>query len=255
MASLGRSHLPRLRLKFWRSSSLSTQSTWRQLHKACPRKSDAVSSSPAPSAPQITPEPGSQKHHDLASFLQYAEQAGLDPKTTTYVGTHYEYTVGASLAKYGFSLRRIGGQSDHGIDLLGTWSVPSASSPIKVILQCKALSQKIGPHLVRELEGAFVGAPIGWRGSGVLGLLVAERPATKGIRDSLGRSRWPMGFISCSRAGSVQQMLWNRRAEEEGLVNVGVGLRHATEPGQDAQLVLTYKGNHIPWVKSTGESQ
>src|SRR5512142_1799280 len=55
------------------------------------------------------------KHHDLASFLRYTERSGLDTASTTYVGTHFEYTVAASLCKYGFHLRRVGGACDNGI--------------------------------------------------------------------------------------------------------------------------------------------
>jgi len=71
-------------------------------------------------------------------------------------------------------------ESDYGIDLLGTWSVPSALQPLKVLIQCKAFARKIEPSQARELEGAFVGAPIGWREAGVLGLLVSQKSATKG---------------------------------------------------------------------------
>lgn len=190
------------------------------------------------------PEPPTTNHNNLASFLSYAERSGLDPKSTLYVGTHYEYTVSQVLSRYGFYLQRVGGHSDYGIDLLGTWTVPSSSEPLKVLIQCKAIARKSSPNLVRELEGAFVGAPVGWKGHGVLGIFVTEKPATKGVRDSLGRSRWPMVFMSCSREGRVQQMLWNRRAEEEGLEGLGVGLRHAG-PDSETQLLLTWKGQHI----------
>lgn len=190
------------------------------------------------------PEPTTTNHHDLASFLDHAERSGLDPKSTLYVGTHYEYLVAQILSRYGFYLRRIGGHSDYGTDLLGTWTVPSSKEPLKVLVQCKAIARKSAPNLIRELEGAFVGAPVGWRGHGVLGLFVTENPATKGVRDSLGRSRWPMGFVSCTRDGRVQQMLWNQRAEEEGLEGMGVGMRYAGDEGE-SQLLLTWKGRHI----------
>lgn len=204
------------------------------------------SSSPSSTADLIYPDPPTSSHHDLASFLAHAERSGLDPTSTLYVGTHYEYTVGRILAKYGFYLRRIGGHSDYGTDLLGTWTVPSRREPLKVLVQCKALSRKSAPNLIRELEGAFVGAPVGWRGPGVLGVFVTEKPATKGVRASLARSKWPMAFVSCTREGLVQQMLWNGRAEEEGLETLGVGMRY---PGDSAspQLMLTWKGKHIPF--------
>ncbi|KAK0714653.1 hypothetical protein B0H67DRAFT_441667, partial [Lasiosphaeris hirsuta] len=191
----------------------------------------------------IYPEAPSTAHHDLASYVQYAERNGVDQTSKTFIGTYYEYTVKASLADFGFHLRRIGGASDCGIDLLGTWSVPSGTQPLRVLLQCK-VTQKPGPNLVRELEGAFVGAPAGWRGAGTVGFLVTGKPATKGIRDALGRSRWPMGFISCSRAGQVEQLLWNRRAEEEGLEGMGVGMRYLQ--GEERHKIgLTFKGKHL----------
>lgn len=192
----------------------------------------------------IYPESPTSNHRSLPTFLQYAERSGLDPKSPTFIGTHFEYVVANSLSRLGFSLRRIGGSSDCGIDLLGEWSVPSSDRPIRVILQCKSV-QRPGPHLIRELEGAFAGAPPGWRGSGVLGLLATERPATKGIRDALGRSRWPLGFVSCSRTGQLHQVLWNRRAEEEGLEGMGVGLKHFRDGGE-GQLCLMWKDKHLP---------
>ncbi|TVY34146.1 Uncharacterized protein LSUB1_G006391, partial [Lachnellula subtilissima] len=89
----------------------------------------------------------------------------MDPRSTTYVGTHYEYTVQTALSRLGLSLKRIGGRSDYGIDLIGTWNLPSSLQPLQVLIQCKALASKAEPRVVRELEGAFVGAPTGWRGA------------------------------------------------------------------------------------------
>lgn len=199
------------------------------------------------------PEPPTANHNDLASFLDYVERSGLDQKTTLYVGTHYEYTVAQILSKYGFYLQRVGGHSDYGIDLLGTWTVPSSSEPLKVLVQCKAIARKSSPNLVRELEGAFVGAPVGWKGHGVLGIFVTEKTATKGVRDALGRSKWPMAFISCSREGRLQQMLWNQRAEEEGLAGLGVGIRHAESNGEP-QLLLTWKSQQLALRDGSGVS-
>ena len=228
-----------------------------------PPPSQTSTATPHPSNPTlIYPSAPSPHHNDLASFLAYAARTNLDPASTVYVGTHFEYTTCAALARYGFALRRVGGASDFGIDLLGTWSLPpsragsgSAPSPsppppppppLRVLAQCKAV-QKPGPHLIRELEGAFVGAPAGWRGpEGVLGLLVTVRPATKGIREALGRSRWPMGFVACSREGRLEQVLWNRRAEEEGLEGLGVGIRYMNGGQGGKELVLTWKGRSLP---------
>jgi hypothetical protein len=192
------------------------------------------------------PDSVTSHHNDLPSFLGYASRIGLDTNSGTYIGTHYEYTVGKALKCYGMQLKRIGGRSDCGIDLLGTWTVPSASQPLKVLIQCKAhASKKIEPSQARELEGAFVGAPPGWRGSGVLGLLVTQKSATKGVREALGRSRWPMGFVLCNAEGKILQMLWNRKAEQAGLEGIGVGLKYTGGDVTEKEVVLTWKGEAI----------
>lgn len=218
--------------------------------------------------PSLTyPTAPSPHHNSLPTFLAYAARANLDPHSTVYVGTHFEYTAVNTLSRYGLALRRVGGSSDGGIDLLGVWALPvpvpsagggvgggaGSTPPLRVLGQCKAV-QRPGPHLVRELEGAFASAPAGWRGSGVVGLLVAEKHATKGIREALARSRWPMAFVACSRAGVVEQFLWNRRAEEEGLEGFGVGMRYAGGGGGGQELVLTWKGRNLPFVRAEGES-
>lgn len=193
----------------------------------------------------IYPQAPNSQHNSLATFLAHAERSGLDEKSTVFVGTHYEYAVANALSRYGFSLRRVGGAFDFGTDLLGTWTLPTTTQKLRVLVQCKAGTQRVGPNLIRELEGAFVGAPAGWRGHGVLGLLVSQRPATKGVRDSLGRSRWPMGYLCCSGNGAVRQMIWNQRAEEEGLEGFGVTSRHV-EGKEETELVLLRNGKMLP---------
>lgn len=87
-----------------------------------------------------------------------------------------------------------------------------------------------------------------------MGILVARNPATKGVRDSLGRSRWPMAFISCSKDGRVEQMLWNRRAEEQGLEGVGVAVQHKGVEADEVnaeELVLTWQG--LPYLAENAE--
>ncbi|KAI8624500.1 hypothetical protein F5Y19DRAFT_312114 [Xylariaceae sp. FL1651] len=207
--------------------------------------------------------PSRDQHHDLASYVAYAERTGLDVESNVFIGTHFEYSVASALRPLGFDLRRVGGQSDQGIDLLGTWSLPSCppNLPLRVLLQCKAYSTakaaKVGPQFIRELEGAYLGAPSGWRGSGVVGLLVTQRPATKGIREALARSRWPLGYVSCSKDGTLEQMLWNRRAEEEGLEGMGINARLSDEDrhGETQRLVLTWKGRpYTPTYQGTSSN-
>ena len=174
----------------------------------------------------------SQQHHDLASFIQHATREGLSPTSTVYTGTYYEYLVAASLARFGFRLDRTGGAHDLGIDLLGTWDVPSAPRPLRVLLQCKAHRRKLAPENLRELEGAFGGAPAAWRGDGVLGFLVSKGAASKGVIDALQRSRSPIGFMQCDDAGVVRQFLWNHAAQQWGLQGLGVTTRFVSpDPG------------------------
>ncbi len=193
--------------------------------------------------------PGSENHNDLPSFLTYAERVNLLPSKTVYVGTHYEYTVADALKRLGFTLTRTGRQSDHGIDLIGTWTLNLFPFPLRVFAQCKANNQKLSPASVRELEGAFNAAPASWRGEDVLGLLAGTQNATRGVRDALVRSRWPMGFLKISREGLVEQFLWNKSATERGLEGVDVGTRHALADGADEdnikEVVLCWKGQEI----------
>ncbi|KAK1252881.1 hypothetical protein MKX08_004068 [Trichoderma sp. CBMAI-0020] len=189
------------------------------------------------------------QHWDLASFLAYAKRTGLDETSPTFTGTRYEYLVAERLARYGFSLRRVGGASDFGIDLVGDWTIPSTAKSLRVLVQCKAGSRsKAGPQFIRELDGSFVGAPPGWRGSRVLGLLVTEKQATDGVRDALTKSRSAMAYFCCTgREGVVKQMHWNQRADEEGLEGIDVALRRAGE--EEDEIVLVKDGLPLPIVE------
>lgn len=126
----------------------------------------------------------------------------------------------------------------------------------RAIVQCKAVKRKAAPALVRELEGAFNGVPptvprrprardeveedIGQEegeGVNIIALLCTPLPATKGVRDALGRSRWPMGYVMVGLEGRVTQVLWNRAAAERGglgLLEVGVRYLPEEEVIEDA---------------------
>ena len=217
---------------------------WRSLSTRPPTRGSA------PANRALAPaEPPTASHHDLHSFIEYARRTNLNIRSTVYVGTHYEYTVSSALAKYGLSLVRVGGASDYGIDLLGTWRLPSAAEPLRALVQCKAGA--IGPHVVRELEGAFVGAPVGWRGAGVLGVLASRKTATKGVGDALARSRWPMVFICCSAEGVVSQVRWNQKAAEEGLEGLHAVVRHSRGSSGD-RIALMWMGKPVLPVPEGG---
>ncbi|KAK5116567.1 hypothetical protein LTR85_009192 [Meristemomyces frigidus] len=179
--------------------------------------------------PRLLPPP-SQKHHDLASYLAYASQTQLKVTSTTYRGTHFEYTVAHTLRSFDFMLQRTGGANDLGIDLVGHWMLPAQrphSHTMPVLIQCKAA--KTTPPMVRELQGAYAGAPAGWRGEGVLGMLVSTQHATKGVVEAVQRSKLPLAVMQITREGAVMQFIWNAAAAQAGLEGLGVAVRYSPE--------------------------
>ncbi|KAL4941256.1 hypothetical protein BDV06DRAFT_223278 [Aspergillus oleicola] len=178
---------------------------------------------------QLPPSPTnpSPSHTDLSSFLSYAQRTALPESTTTYQGTHYEYTVQSHLRNSAFNLHRVGGRSDLGVDLQGTWHVganPIHDPPIRVIVQCKALKTKIGPNIVRELDGVTARHFRGKSGPVGAGVLVSPREATRGVREAIGRSGVPLVWMMVGREGKVRQVLWNGRVDGVGLGLGGLGV-------------------------------
>ncbi|KAG9677414.1 hypothetical protein KCU99_g1674, partial [Aureobasidium melanogenum] len=191
---------------------------------------------------------GSLHHTSLSGFLDYADAANLSPTSTVYRGTHYEYTVAEALERLAFSLTRVGRASDLGIDLLGSWALPSRPKPLNVLIQCKAEAPK--PSMIRELEGAVVGAPVRYRGEGTIAILAAAKEATKGVRDAVGRSGLPMAYLNVTTDGKIRQFVWNHAAVERGLEGLGVALRYLVDG--DSEVTLTWKG--VPWSPSSPTS-
>ena len=209
--------------------------------------------------PKLIILPGSANHNSLSSFLEYAKKAQLAPKSTVYVGTHYEYTTALALMRLGFSLLRVGKGGDAGIDLIGHWVLAPFQEPLPVIVQCKARTVSIDPSNVRELEGSFQGMPASWRKKGVLALLVTAAKATKGVLEALGQSRWPMGFVLVTREGIIRQFVWNRAASERGLEGVGVTVRHtprilttSSESEKDDESAAKKGGKHADRFENAG---
>ncbi|KAI7426391.1 hypothetical protein KC336_g6339 [Hortaea werneckii] len=210
--------------------------------------------------PRLLP-PSSQKHHDLASFLEYAERTSLNPKSTVYRGTHFEYTAAQTLGDYAFQLRRTGRSNDLGIDLVGHWNLPGSSiaaagghqpseggvgHAMPVLVQCKA--GKLTPSMVRELEGAYIGAPAGWRGDGVLAVLVSTVSATKGVSAAVQRSQWPLAVMQIERDGILRQFVWNNKAAEAGLTGLGVTTKYASKTGDDGRQEGVEQSIGLTWM-------
>jgi Protein of unknown function (DUF2034) len=99
-----------------------------------------------------------------------------DRKTTLEVGTSFELRSLKLLQdNFSMTLDRVAGPGDGGVDLIGWWwlprlpglpgtitqiesdrdGVPQLQSRIRVLAQCKAEKNKMGPNYVREMEGVL----------------------------------------------------------------------------------------------------
>lgn len=226
------------------------------------------------------PSPSPSPHNSLPTFLAHARTTSLSRTSTLFIGTHYEYTVQLALRRLGFVLTRTGARNDLGIDLVGTWKLPSLPFPIRVVVQCKALRKGVGPNLVRELEGSL--GRDGREGGGVMGVLVATGRATRGVREALGRSERALGWVvvdsevggekngeeeeDARGRGKVRQILWNNAAREIGLEGVEVGMRYhkkSTTGGEgegegeklEGECVLTWKGKTVEDFEEGGDEE
>ena len=159
-------------------------------------------------------------------------------------------------------LYRVGGREDAGVDLVGTWHVPTTTARrhrhrhriLRVFVQCKALKAKLGPNLVRELEGTFTtffspshrnqGEEDGKKDE--VGILVSTREATKGVRDAMTSSVYPLFWMMVDREGVLHQALWNARVDELGLGLLGVESRYNTQSPTEKSIVLTWDGHDLP---------
>lgn len=204
---------------------------------------------------------GSKAHHDLKSFLAFAEEKNLDPETTVYKGTLYEYTVMESLKQFGFHLQRTGKSNDKGIDLIGHWKLPGKPYEMKVLVQCK-LSRGT-PAAVRELEGAYAGAPSEWQGDNVLALLASSKKLTEGVVNGVQQSRSVVGALVVEDDCLVRQFIWNHTAGQRGLAGVSVTTKYEEAQSRDSAappgvkqviktVALLWKGQPFKVKKNAG---
>jgi hypothetical protein len=54
-----------------------------------------------------------------------------------------------------------------------------------------------------------------------------------------------MGYVLCGADGKITQMLWNRKAADEGLGGLEVELRYAGGDRNEKEVILTHKGTVI----------
>lgn len=178
------------------------------------------------------------QHSDLNSFLAHARRTGLNPSVQTFLGTRYEYLAQDALARVGFELLRTGKSGDRGVDLAGWWHLPDADDTqrLRALVQCKRLKgkAKLTPATIRELEGSFLGAPAGWRGDDVLGIIVSTRPATKGMITALSSSKRGLVWV-CLEELEGQAQDGAESTSSDGTVDSSAGLGQGEESNETEQ--------------------
>lgn len=197
-------------------------------------------------------------HHDLESFLAYANTTNLSTASTYYRGTLYEYTVLQALRGFNICLHRTGGTDDKGLDLRGRWVLPhhsNYSEGIPVVVQCKAEKKPVGPKYMRELEGATTAED-----PDTIVLLAALSRSTLGARKVMMGSEKAMGMIAVQtyeEGGQVVQLMWNAAAARILGSGLGVKLVFDSSLSDDddekhGRVALTWDGRvtkmkkHIP---------
>lgn len=182
----------------------------------------------------------SASHESMETFLSYAKKSGLDQNSTVYVGTLYEYLCLKALKRFGFALERVGGRGDEGVDLIGTWRLPSEEMPLNAIVQCKALRLKAGPALVRELEGALARTK-----PGSVAVLCSQKSATKGVRDAIKNANVPLIWMQIvqddAQGAKVHQMLWNVPVQVMGARGLDVTVKREGATDELGEIALLWE--------------
>lgn len=79
-------------------------------------------------------------------------------------------------------------------------------------------------------------------------MLVGMREATKGVRDAMARSSYPVMWMMVEKEnGTLLQALWNAKGEEMGLGGLGVDVQFSSELSSTTKsIALTWDGEEIP---------
>lgn len=179
-------------------------------------------------------------HHDLPSWLEHVKCEGIDISRGLHKGTNFEYSTQNGLQLYSFQLTRVGGRNDLGIDLIGTWTLPSAPYELKVLVQCKAY--EASPAHVRELQSAFANSAI-HGGSHSIALLVSSKPATKGVLNAVQQCPRPMAFVYMSSDGLLQQFVINDVGMQATLS--GLSTRETLVPMAEGRIKKLVRGTRF----------
>ncbi|KIP09901.1 hypothetical protein PHLGIDRAFT_59943, partial [Phlebiopsis gigantea 11061_1 CR5-6] len=197
-------------------------------------------------------------------------------------GTEYEQESMRILQNgLSMSLRRVGGKADGGIDLQGWWWLPAENSSLydhpngyrrlRVLVQCKRESKKLGPKYIRELEGVLhrYGATQSSNedvtSPPVVGMLISASPFSKMAITHAHSSPIPLVLLhlavpegtapvtsedpadrdSTSSEGTFASIVFNPTlGSKTGLLRGHCEARweHAADPTSEGRLRLWWKG-------------
>lgn len=144
-------------------------------------------------------------------------------------------------------LDHCGGRADRGIDLRGTWTIPSLTNEpsdkprvFPVVVSCKATKGKSSPQYIRELEGA-----IGHASSNTIGIMATISHCTPGAKQQMLLSQRALAYCYTTpyaNGGYISQFVWNKAA---GVLLQGLSASIRHTPGKEetgGRVVLTVNG-------------
>jgi len=120
-------------------------------------------------------------------------------------GTLYEEACLRFLAGHlRMPLRRVGGANDNGVDLMGSWQLDDGRlASYDCVAQCKHYKKKLGPSVVRELEGTLsYFNPSTDREIPLLGLLLSRSPFTVKTIERATASQSPLWLLHLDNSDS-----------------------------------------------------
>ncbi|GAA5828367.1 hypothetical protein JCM5353_004809 [Sporobolomyces roseus] len=132
------------------------------------------------------------------------------PISSTHLGTAYELITLSLLSSppYDYTLVRVGGANDKGIDLRGRCTLPpppsSSISPksslnsfrsLDVLVQCKSSSTLVRPAIIREFEGVLQNVSHQSSLRRPMGILVALNGFSKETLNRGLESQWPLSLV------------------------------------------------------------
>ncbi len=116
-------------------------------------------------------------------------------KTLQQQAKSFELYTGSILSKYGFHLTTTPKSHDHGIDLYGSWNLPSCKKPLNSIIQCKYSKHRLlSVNIIREFEGVMSNTKLNYQAK--IGILASPIGFTRSAYKRFFQSIYPLGLVT-----------------------------------------------------------